>query len=105
LTSARRLFLMIVVGLLLQSRTAGFERRQCPWRVYSVEKLGSRGDPKILKPLQASARVRHEGPPGRYSRLLTTRPLVWTHVRLGSTLVRSLCRKITSRPIWSFSTQ
>src|SRR6516165_7214861 len=37
---------------------------------YSVEKLGSRGDPKILKPLQASARVRHEGTPGRRSRLV-----------------------------------
>ena len=36
LTSARRFFLMIVVGLLLQPRTAGFERRQCLWRVDSA---------------------------------------------------------------------
>src|SRR5215470_6480067 len=38
--------------------------------VYSVEKLGSRRVPKILKPLQASVRVRHEGTSGRRNRLL-----------------------------------
>ena len=42
LTSAQRLFLMIVVGLLLQPRTAVFERPQCLWRVDS-SRSGSSG--------------------------------------------------------------
>ena len=40
LTSAQRLFLMIVVGLLLQPRTAVFERPQCLWRVDSSRSRG-----------------------------------------------------------------
>jgi hypothetical protein len=55
-------------GQLLADSGRTLER---PLATDSVEKLGSRGDPKILKPLQASARVKHEGTPGRRTRLLT----------------------------------
>jgi hypothetical protein len=44
---------------------------QRPQPAYSVEKLGSRRDPKILKPLQPSARVRLEGTLGRCAHLVT----------------------------------
>src|SRR5215831_7297941 len=39
---------------------------------YSVEKLWSRGDPKILKGLQAAARLRHEGILSCCTRLLAS---------------------------------
>lgn len=66
------------------------------WRlvVDSVEKLWSRGRPKILKPLQATTIARHEGTLGRGTRLRAS-----PHISLDACQTRIDARTLTLQQI------
>jgi hypothetical protein len=78
------------INMLIYALDAHVLFRVCPESAYSVEKLGSRGDPKILTPLQASVRARHEGTPSR-----CTRPLTNSSVSLDAPQARIDARALT----------